>query len=119
MDPRRAPGWILFRDACDGKVGIGIDLASAEFAGLTTKSPEDAKACTMPADDSLRLDDDQSVAPTGPKRGQRDPKETVPTREMWPRMSALECRDLLSQGEDLQAKIVARKEEGTKVSDEC
>ncbi len=57
----------------------------------------------MPAEDGLRLDQDKSLAPSGPELGEPDPHQAIggPKLSSPPRALALEDEELMAQGEHL------------------
>jgi hypothetical protein len=57
----------------------------------------------MPAHDGLGLDEDQDVTPAGPDAAQDGPEEPVETVYGRPWSFPLQDRDLLPEGEDLEA----------------
>jgi hypothetical protein len=67
------------------------------------------------ADYGLGLDDNERVHPAIPESAQCNPKQSVATFEVRPRTLAFEHRDLLTQGEDFQAEIVAGAEKAAQV----
>jgi hypothetical protein len=67
----------------------------------------------VPADDSLRLDDDEDLGPAGPTTAQPGPEKSVQPVQDGPRPFALKHRDLLSEGEDLKSSITAAARENS------
>ncbi|HNY39038.1 MAG TPA: hypothetical protein PKJ41_01535 [Bryobacteraceae bacterium] len=65
----------------------------------------------MPADDGLRLHDDQDVPPTRPETAQSAPEEPLEGVQRRTRSLALQDRDLLSKGKDFESRVAATSEE--------
>ena len=65
----------------------------------------------MPADDGLRLDDDQDVPPTMPEAAQSAAEEAVEAIQGRTRSLAFQYSDLLSKGENLKCRVAATAEE--------
>jgi hypothetical protein len=65
----------------------------------------------MPADDGLRLHDDEHVGPTEPEAAKGGPEESAQPVQYGPRPFAFEHGDLLSQGEDLESNIAPSAKE--------
>ncbi len=107
LNPGCAPERILPGQPFDQLNESGIDRGPA---GLLpgTPTPVPPKASTMPADNSVRLDDEQHGLPPGPEPGERDPEETVTTAK--PRTLALmfQDRQLLAERQVLQAECCRR-----------
>jgi len=66
----------------------------------------------MPSDNCFRFDDNQDVAPCGPKTTERNPEYSIPDSRLRARMFPLEYAQLLTDGNDLQAEAVTGTEEG-------
>ncbi len=68
----------------------------------------------MPADDSLRLDEDEGPAPIGPEATQKDPQQPVrgPMPDPTP-VGPLENGQMVSEGQDLnlQRGLCSKREE--------
>ena len=67
----------------------------------------------MPADDGLRLDNQEDLGPAGPEAAEGGPEEAVARIQGRPRSLAFEHGDLLAQSEDLQRGIASCTEENT------
>ena len=72
----------------------------------------------MPADHGVGLDDNQDVRPSEPKSTKGNPKKPVTPLQSrtWP--FSFEDDDLLAQGQNLQAELVAATDEGVKVEEQ-
>ena len=115
VDSGSAPRRILTRHAPDKLEEVGADLASA---ATRAQAPIEPKARAMPSNNGFGLDQDERFHPPRPATPQRDPEQAVEAAEAGSRMFALEHRDLLAQGQNLQTKIMARAEEREQVGEE-
>jgi len=68
---------------------------------------EQSKASSMPGDNGFWFSDDQDVAPSRPKTAKEKPKDSILDSERRARMFSLEHAHLLTEGKDLEAKVVA------------
>ena len=59
----------------------------------------------MPADDCLRLHNNQRIRPSRPKLPQRGPEQTIKAVQCRSRSFAFEHSDLVAQREDLKRSI--------------
>jgi hypothetical protein len=73
----------------------------------------------MPADNRLWFDDNQDVAPRRPKTAEQNPKYSIPDSQPRARMFSLEYTQLLTEGKDLKAQVVARTEEGAEAGEQA
>ena len=105
MDSWRAPRGILFCHEVDGGANLAIDPSPAP-GSARAKTPVESKPAPVPTHDRLRLDDEDRALPSPPERRQSYPEQPVAARQMWAWTLPLEHRELLSQGKDLQAKVV-------------
>ena len=107
-----APGGILPGQALDQ---IPQFLGDPRSAGAWTRPPApiQAKAGAMPADDGLRLDNQEDLGPAGPEAAEGGPEEAVARIQGRPWSLAFEHGDLMAQGEDLQRGIASCTEENT------
>jgi hypothetical protein len=67
----------------------------------------------VPADDGLRLHDDENVRPAGSKAAESSPEESVQPVKDWSRSFAFEHRNLLSEGEDFESRITPTVKENS------
>jgi len=65
----------------------------------------------MPADDGLRLHDDEGLGPAGPNLPQGGPEQPVEGGQRWSRPFALEHSYLLSEREDFESGVTATVKE--------
>ena len=73
----------------------------------------------MPGDNGFRFDNDQHVAPCRPKPAQQNPEHPILRSQSRARMFSLEYAQLLAQGKDLEAEIVAGTEESAEAGEEA
>jgi hypothetical protein len=78
-----------------------------ESEALGNPLPVQLEPGSMPANDRIRLHQDQRLSPLGQEAAQRDPEKSVAGRESWLRTTASQDRELLPQREILQKKISA------------
>jgi hypothetical protein len=80
--------------------------------------PEELKPFATPAENCLRLEDQEGRAPLTPDFGEPDPEEAISLAQSRSRMSALINGQLLSEGEILQSQTVTMSEFGGEYRDE-
>ncbi len=73
----------------------------------------------MPTDDGFRSDDDERIGPAIPEGAQHHPEQAVAALEAGPGMPSLEHGELLAQGENFQAEVVAGAKEAEEIGKEC
>ena len=66
-------------------------------------TPIEAETLPVPAEDGLRLDEDERATPSGPDPGEVGPQEPIegPKRDSFSRALALENEELMAQRESL------------------
>jgi len=114
MNSRGAALWILLSHLPDKSPNFIIDYGPDKAFGPRSKAPRRTKAGRMPADCGLRLDNDWGMGPCRPKPEEPKPKPSIRHSESRARISLLEGAQLLAQGSDLNARIVAGAEEHTR-----
>ena len=114
MNSRGGPFWILLSHLPDQRPNFIIDDGPDKAFGPRLKAPRRTKAGRMPADYGLRLDNDWGMGPCRPKPAEAKPKPSIPHSQSRARISLLENAQLLAQGKDLNAQIVAGAEERTR-----
>ena len=77
VNPRSAPGGILFDHPPDQRSKLGVDLWPAKALGLRAQAPEQPKASAMPGDHGFWFDNDEDLAPCRPKTPEQDPKDSI------------------------------------------
>ena len=85
----------------------------ASEGARTTESQPDARR------QQFRFDDDQDVAPCRPDAAEQDPKYSILDSQSRVRLFSLEYAQLLTEGKDLKAEVVARTEECAEAGEEA
>jgi hypothetical protein len=119
MNSRSAPAWILLCHPPDESSNLGIDYRPASALWSRSKTPEQTKASPMPGGNGFRFDDDQDIAPCGPKTAEQNPEYSVFHSKPRARMFSLEYAQLLTEGKDLQAEAVTGTEKGIEEGEEA
>ena len=107
MNSGSAPAGILVRHSLDESSHLGIDRWPAQALAPRSKAPEQPKASPMPGDNGFWFDNNQGVAPCGPKTAKQNPKYSILELKPRTRNFSLEYAQLLTQGKDLEAEMVA------------
>ncbi len=108
VDPRRAPQRVLLADARDQLADVRRDRRPPGAAGARFPSPVPAKTFPVPADDGLRLHDDEGVQATRPQTIEPDPECPIERCEWGSRLSlSPQDRHLMAKGQDLELKLGA------------
>jgi hypothetical protein len=110
VDLRRSPVRVLIRKASDEYANLFCDLWSTSLRP-GTPSPIETETGAVPTDNSLRLHDDEDIAPTRPTAAESRPEEAVPGIQRRPRSFTFEYGDLLPEGEDLEGRVTPTPEE--------
>ena len=71
----------------------------------------------MPRHHSLRLHDDQGLAPSRPYSPEHNPEQPVETMQSGPGLLPLENSELLAESDGFQGEFVPRQEESPNVRD--
>ena len=79
--------------------------------------PKQPESSTMPANDGLRLHDDQGLGPAGPQASERNPKQPIKAIQLGTGPLPLENSELLAKSGGFQSEVVARHKEGAEVCD--
>jgi hypothetical protein len=111
MDPRRTPKWVGEAHIPDQLTDFEQDLRSA-YPRARLPSPEQAKPGPVPADNRLRLDDQQGVQNVGRdpiEARKNEPVEIAENKPLW-RFSSQHI-ELVAQRQDLRLERGARPEE--------
>jgi len=77
------------------------------------RQPVETETGAVPADDGLRLHDDQEVGPAGPEAAESEPEEPVQPIQRGTGTLPFENRDLLPEGENFEGVIGSAAEEHT------
>ena len=89
---------------------FAIDRWTPGLAMTNFPGPEQPKALTVPANDGLRLDNDQGRSPFAPDCAQPRPEESICGRQFRPLYRATQDAELVPEGEILQLKSSSRFE---------
>jgi hypothetical protein len=110
VNTRRAPGGILCNHAEDEVVQLLADASSSHTGPMPREPrPIQLELHLMPANDSLRLDEDQCPPPSRPEPPQYHPEQFVGSGKSRPRMSLFQNAELLPQSHIFQQQIAARR----------
>jgi hypothetical protein len=112
VNSRCAPGRILRNHAEDEITQFPADAPSSHTGSMPRKPrPIQLEPRSVPANDSLWLDEDQSPLPSRPEPPQDHPKQFVPSGKSRLRMPLLQNAKLLPQCQILQDQAAARGQE--------
>jgi hypothetical protein len=112
VNPRRTPQRVRGRHLANEGADLLINWRTAIVSLLRASRPAAAKPVAMPADDSVRLHDNQRGAPVPPTSRESNPKESVACPEAASRRS-VDGRQLLPQREVFQDQFpVAAEHQG-------
>ena len=108
MNARRTPGRVLGHHAEDELAQFLVHaFSSCMFAMPREPRPVELEASSMPANDSLRLNENQSSLPSRPEAPQHHPEESIGIGKPWPRAMSREDQYLLPQSQVFQEKMMA------------
>ena len=107
-----AAGPVHLTDELSDFVG---DRRSARWLRSALPTPVEAEALPVPAEDGLRLDEDESATPSGPELGEPDPHESIggPKQDAPSRALALNDEALMAQSEHLGLECGPAAEHGS------
>ena len=109
--PSRSPAIVL-------AVGFRVlSRSPTPVPGLP--APEQAESGSLPADESLGLENHQRSSPMRPDFHEQQPEVTVRPMKLRPGRPAFEDGDLVSEGEILQGEIMLGTEPAQQVAQEC
>jgi hypothetical protein len=72
---------------------LGVDRRPSRPPASAFPAPVEAEAASMPAEDGLRLDEDESIPPPGPEPREAGPQEPIGGVELDPSARALAVED--------------------------
>jgi len=89
---------------------------SARWPRPTLPAPVEAKTLTVPAENGLRLDEDESLPPSGPELGEPNPHQSIGGPKLGSPPCALpfEDEELVAEGLHLGVERSAAPEQGSK-----
>ena len=109
INSRRSPGWILGDHAKDQRSQLDARRFSSNYGMFARERfPVQFEASPVPADDGLRLYDEEHFLPSRPEAAQENPKEPVRGFESGLRVSYFQNGGLLAEGEILKQQAVKR-----------
>lgn len=88
-----------------------LRTAPERTVGPGSPTPVETETGAVPADDSLRLHEEENVGPARSKAAGSCPKESVPRVYSWARPFTFAHGDLLSKGENFEGGIAPTEEE--------
>jgi len=98
MNTWGAPSGIL-RDHPKDQLAdfVGNSFPAYDPAGSGDCPPIECESGSMPTHNRFWTHDQESLFPPGPEPSHQDPEEPIERSQPWPRMSSLQCRELLSK----------------------
>ena len=106
MNARCSPSGIVPAHLADQNSDFAGNDGKSGLSMLNLPSTEEAKASTMPGNDSLGPYDDQCRVPIVPDAGQKDPEEPISRAQSWPFLGGTTKNvDLMAQGQILKLEI--------------
>ncbi len=109
MNARRTPCGIFSDHAEDEFAQFFVNAFSSHAVPMPREPcPVQPESCSVPTNDSLRLDEDQRPFPSRPKPPQDYPEQFVRSGKARLRMPLFQDGELLSQSQILQKQIAAR-----------
>jgi len=109
VDARRAPGGVVGDHVEDQLAQFFSHALSSRTVPMARKpSPVEPEPRPMPANDSLRLDEDHCRFPSRPKPPQDHPEYLVRSGKAGLRMLLFQNGELLTKGQILQEEVAAR-----------
>ncbi len=110
--PHGGVGLVHLTDELSDFVG---DRRPARRIRSALPTPVEAETLPVPAEDGLRLDEDESATPSGPELGEPDPHESIggPKQDAPSRALALEDEELMAQSEHLGLECGPPAEHGS------
>ena len=109
MNARCSPRSVVGHHAEDEVSQFPANASSTRMSSVPREPiPVHFESGPMPANDCLRLHDNQRLLPFGPEAAQGCPKQPIRGGKARPRASLLQNSKLLPQGKILQEQIVTR-----------
>jgi len=82
-------------DPLDEWILPGAPMGGTLCTGFET--PEQFESFSVPSNDGIRFDDNQSILPGTPKFGKQSPENPVDRSDFWPFVCAFQHRQLLPE----------------------
>jgi len=102
VNMRCAPEWVVIRELADQCSFFKCQRRPSLTTMLALPAPVFAEACAVPANDCVRLDDEQGTTPIGPAFPEKNPKDPIPILQSRPPASSIQDLELMAQGQVLQ-----------------
>ena len=115
MNARRTPCLVLGYHAENDLPQFPSDTLSSR-SGSVSRNPRPIQSETLavPADNGLRLNENQCALPANPQLPQHYPEQFVSSTKWWPRMLSFENAELLSKSQILEEQVAARAKQSRK-----
>ena len=108
MNPWRSPSPVFGNHAEDELAQFLVHAFSSRTLAMPGEPGLiELEAGSMPANNSLGLNEDQSSLPSRPEAPQHNPEESVGIGKPWPRAMSREDQNLLPQSQVFQEKMMA------------
>ncbi len=118
MNPGRTPAWIGSGHSLDKMTDFTTDLRSSRAFGF--EFPEKLKTLSVPADNGIRLDNDERLAPRSPNSGNQNPEEPIHHSNLRPLVRPFHHDQLLAKrkvfGSEIRSDFELRPYEQNKIS---
>ena len=119
MNPRSTPRGIFAHHPSDECSNLGTDFRPAQALWPGPKTPKQTKASPLPRNNSFWFNDDQDVAPCRAKPTEQNPKDSILGSQLRSRNLSLHYAQLLTEGKDLEAEVVAGTEESAEAGEKA
>jgi len=115
MNARRTPCLVLGYHAENDLPQFPADTLSSRLGSLSRNPrPIQSETLAVPADNGLRLNENQCPLPANPQLPQHYPEQFVSSTKWWPRMLSFENAELLSKSQILEEQVAARAKQSRK-----
>jgi hypothetical protein len=109
MNARRTPGRVIGDHTEDEFTQLLANAFSSRESPMPREPrPIQLEPCPVPANDSLRLDEDQRPLPSRPEPPQHHPEQFVRSSEPRLRVPSFQDAELLPKSQILQETVAAR-----------
>ena len=108
MNPGRTPAWIGFGHPPDKMTDFTTDLRSSWAFGF--EFPEKLKTLAVPADNGIRLCNDESFSPRTPNSEKQNPEESIRHSNLRPLVRPFHYGQLLAKRKVLGSEIRSNSE---------
>ena len=115
MNARRTPCLVLGYHAENDLPQFPADTLSSGLGSVSINPrPIQSETLAVPADNGLRLNENQCPLPANPQLPQHYPEQFVSSTKWWPRMLSFENAELLSKSQILEEQVAARAKQSRK-----